>query len=42
MLDHDEHMRPESTVEGLAKLPASFAAIGDMGGFDAVALQKYH
>jgi acetyl-CoA C-acetyltransferase len=42
VLDHDEHMRPESTVEGLAKLPPSFAAIGDMGGFDAVALQKYH
>lgn len=42
LLDHDEHMRPESTVEGLAKLPASFATIGDMGGFDAVALQKYH
>jgi acetyl-CoA C-acetyltransferase len=42
VLDHDEHMRPESTVEGLGKLPPSFAAIGDMGGFDAVALQKYH
>ncbi|MPZ85920.1 MAG: acetyl-CoA C-acetyltransferase [Actinophytocola sp.] len=42
VLDHDEHMRPESTVESLGKLPASFAAIGDMGGFDAVALQKYH
>ncbi len=42
ILDHDEHMRPESTVESLGKLPASFAAIGDMGGFDAVALQKYH
>jgi acetyl-CoA C-acetyltransferase len=42
ILDRDEHMRPESTVEGLGKLPASFAAIGDMGGFDAVALQKYH
>ena len=42
VLDHDEHMRPESTLEGLGKLPASFAAIGDMGGFDAVALQKYH
>ncbi len=26
ILDHDEHMRPETTVEGLAKLPASFAA----------------
>ncbi|GLZ39024.1 acetyl-CoA C-acetyltransferase [Actinokineospora sp. NBRC 105648] len=42
LLDHDEHMRPESTVEGLGKLKASFAAIGEMGGFDAVALQKYH
>ena len=42
VLDRDEHMRPESTVESLGKLPASFAAIGDMGGFDAVALQKYH
>jgi acetyl-CoA C-acetyltransferase len=42
VLDHDEHMRPESTVDGLGKLPASFAAIGEMGGFDAVALQKYH
>ncbi|HKN96733.1 MAG TPA: acetyl-CoA C-acetyltransferase [Pseudonocardiaceae bacterium] len=42
VLDHDEHMRPESTVEGLAKLKPSFADIGEMGGFDAVALQKYH
>jgi acetyl-CoA C-acetyltransferase len=42
VLDHDEHMRPDSTVESLGKLPPSFAAIGDMGGFDAVALQKYH
>jgi acetyl-CoA C-acetyltransferase len=42
VLDHDEHMRPESTVESLAKLPPSFAGVGEMGGFDAVALQKYH
>jgi acetyl-CoA C-acetyltransferase len=42
VLDHDEHMRPESTVDSLGKLPPSFAAIGDIGGFDAVALQKYH
>jgi acetyl-CoA C-acetyltransferase len=42
LLEHDEHMRPESTVEGMAKLSPSFAGIGDMGGFDAVALQKYH
>ena len=42
LLDHDEHMRPESTVESLGKLAPSFAAMGDLGGFDAVALQKYH
>jgi acetyl-CoA C-acetyltransferase len=29
-------------VETLAKLNPSFQAMGDMGGFDAVALQKYH
>ena len=42
LLDHDEHMRPGTTVEDLGKLKPSFAAIGEMGGFDAVALQKYH
>ena len=42
ILDRDEHIRADSTVASLGKLPASFAAIGDQGGFDAVALQKYH
>ncbi|AWH94772.1 acetyl-CoA C-acetyltransferase [Dietzia psychralcaliphila] len=42
ILDHDEHMRPGTTVEKLAGLKPSFAMVGDMGGFDAVALQKYH
>jgi len=42
LLDADEFPRPGTTVETLAKLPASFAGIGEMGGFDAVALQKYH
>ncbi|MCH9800321.1 MAG: acetyl-CoA C-acyltransferase, partial [Actinomycetia bacterium] len=42
VLDHDEHMRPGTTMADLAKLKPSFAGIGDMGGFDAVALQKYH
>ncbi|MHA6758292.1 acetyl-CoA C-acetyltransferase [Streptacidiphilus sp. PAMC 29251] len=42
VLDHDEHRRAQSTVESLGKLTPSFAAIGDLGGFDAVALQKYH
>jgi acetyl-CoA C-acetyltransferase len=42
VLDQDEHIRPDATVESLSGLPASFAAIGDQGGFDAVALDKYH
>jgi acetyl-CoA C-acetyltransferase len=42
VLDHDEHIRPDTTLEGLAALTPSFAAIGEAGGFDAVALQKYH
>ena len=42
VLDHDEFIKPESTVEGLSKLKPSFAGIGDQGGFDSVALEKYH
>ncbi|MGN7780659.1 acetyl-CoA C-acetyltransferase [Mycolicibacterium sp. 22603] len=40
ILDHDEHRRPGTTVESLAKLKPSFAGVGALG-FDAVALQKY-
>jgi len=40
ILDHDEHMRPGTTVEGLSTLQPSFAMMGNMG-FDAIALQKY-
>jgi acetyl-CoA C-acetyltransferase len=42
VLDNDEFIRPGTTVETLAGLKPSFAAMGEMGGFDAVALQKYH
>jgi acetyl-CoA C-acetyltransferase len=42
LLDHDEHMRPGTTTAGLAALKPSFGGIGELGGFDAVALQKYH
>ncbi|MFF0288898.1 acetyl-CoA C-acetyltransferase [Streptomyces sp. NPDC005262] len=42
VLDHDEHMRPGTTADSLATLKPSFATIGELGGFDAVALQKYH
>ena len=40
LLDHDEYMRPGTTLEALAQLKASFVAMGQ-AGFDAVALQKY-
>ncbi|MET8181452.1 acetyl-CoA C-acetyltransferase [Streptomyces sp. NPDC005336] len=42
VLDRDEHIRPGTTPETLAGLKPSFASIGEAGGFDAVALQKYH
>jgi acetyl-CoA C-acetyltransferase len=42
VLDHDEFIRPGTTVETLSGLKPSFATMGEMGGFDAVALQKYH
>ncbi|MER5969030.1 acetyl-CoA C-acetyltransferase [Streptomyces sp. NPDC002055] len=42
VLDRDEHLRPGTTAESLAGLKPSFATIGEAGGFDAVALQKYH
>ncbi|MFI6349058.1 acetyl-CoA C-acetyltransferase [Streptomyces sp. NPDC050560] len=42
VLDHDEHLRPGTTADTLARLKPSFADIGERGGFDAVALQKYH
>jgi acetyl-CoA C-acetyltransferase len=42
ILDHDEFIRPGTTVQTLAGLKPSFQAMGEMGGFDAVCLQKYH
>ena len=42
VLDKDEFIRPGTTVETLGGLKPSFEVMGEMGGFDAVALQKYH
>ncbi len=39
LLDHDEHPRPGTTAEGLAKLRPAFAAAGET--YDAVALGVY-
>jgi acetyl-CoA C-acetyltransferase len=40
LLDHDETVRGEASVESLGKLDPSFAMMGSMG-FDATALSKY-
>lgn len=40
LLDHDEYMRPKTTLEDLGGLKASFTDMGELG-FDSVALQKY-
>jgi len=41
ILDHDEHMRPETNMQALASLNPSFVMPGEMGGFDAVAVQRH-
>ena len=40
ILDHDEHMRPDATMQSLASLNPSFAMPGEMA-FDAVIQQRY-
>ena len=40
LLDHDEFIRGDSTLEGLGKLKPSFEMMGQMG-FDATALRVY-
>ncbi|WP_349359829.1 acetyl-CoA C-acetyltransferase [Stappia sp.] len=41
LLERDEHMRPETDMQSLAGLAASFEMMGQMGGFDAVAIQAH-
>jgi acetyl-CoA C-acetyltransferase len=41
ILGKDEHMRPETTMQTLAQLQPSFVQMGEMGGFDAVAVQAH-
>jgi acetyl-CoA C-acetyltransferase len=41
ILAKDEHMRPSTTMQTLASLQPSFVQMGDMAGFDAVAIQKH-
>jgi acetyl-CoA C-acetyltransferase len=41
ILDRDEHMRPGTDMQSLGKLEPSFVMMGEMGGFDAVAVQAH-
>lgn len=41
ILETDENIRPSTTVEALGQLNPSFAMMGEMAGFDAVAIDKY-
>ena len=41
ILAKDEHRRPTTTMQTLASLQPSFVQMGEMGGFDAVAVQRY-
>ena len=40
VLDRDEYLRPNTTMESLAALKPAFTALGD-AGYDAIALQRY-
>ncbi|MEK1925345.1 MAG: acetyl-CoA C-acetyltransferase [Rhizobium giardinii] len=41
ILAKDEHMRPTTTMQNLAQLNPSFQMPGEMGGFEAVAIQAH-
>lgn len=41
LLDRDEHMRPTTDMQSLASLKPSFVQMGQMGGFDAVAVDAH-
>jgi acetyl-CoA C-acetyltransferase len=41
ILAKDEHMRPGTTMQSLAALSPSFVQLGELGGFDAVAIQAH-
>jgi acetyl-CoA C-acetyltransferase len=41
LLDRDEHMRPQTDMQSLGQLKAAFVQMGEMGGFDAVAIAAH-
>jgi acetyl-CoA C-acetyltransferase len=41
ILDRDEHLRPGTDMQSLGALKPSFTMMGELGGFDAVAIQAH-
>ena len=41
ILERDEHIRPGTSMQGLAALTPSFALLGELGGFDAVGIAAH-
>jgi len=41
ILDRDEHMRPDASMQSLAGINPAFTQLGEFAGFDAVAQQRY-
>src|SRR6202030_1263727 len=41
ILAKDEHMRPTTTMQSLGQLQPSFVQMGELGGFEAVAVQAH-
>lgn len=41
ILDHDEHMRPDTDMQSLGSLKSAFKDLSDFVGFEQVAIQKY-
>ncbi|HEY8384077.1 MAG TPA: acetyl-CoA C-acetyltransferase [Microvirga sp.] len=41
ILGRDEHMRPQTDMQSLGQLKAAFVQMGEMGGFDAVAIAAH-
>lgn len=41
LLDHDQHIRADATMQRLGALQPAFKMMGEMVGFDKVAIQRY-
>lgn len=41
LLSQDEHIRAETTVESLSRLEPAFAQMGQLGGYDGIAIRRY-